>query len=181
MAGSPHPEALRLAKLLEKTGAQLVLAESCTGGLTAALLTQVPGISKNFCGSAVVYQSETKSSWLKIDQSLLKRYGTESTQTSRMLALKVLKKTPQATISGAITGDLGPLPRDPKKVGTIFVACAIKRRGKVQTFAVTKKIRFPQKTKRTAQTRIALQHAASMVFIRMVRQMLTDTLRQHLC
>ena len=58
-------EAQLLAQALFRSGAQLVLAESCTGGMAAAALTQNPGISKNFCGSAVVYQSETKTAWLK--------------------------------------------------------------------------------------------------------------------
>lgn len=184
MGGSPLPsnalqtEAQGLARILERSGARLVLAESCTGGLASAALTQVPGVSKHFCGSAVVYQSETKSDWLKIPKSLLQKHGTESLEASRALAGRILDQTPQATISGAITGDLGPLSSDPKKVGVIFVACAIKTRGTIR-FPVSQQIRLPKRRAQSAkELRILLQHAASKALLRMVRQVLSDTLRQ---
>ena len=98
-------EAQALARVLRKTRAQLVLAESCTGGMVAAALTRVPGISKHLCGSSVVYQSETKQQWLKIRRDLVKREGTESLAMSQALASAVLKATSQATVSAAITGE----------------------------------------------------------------------------
>jgi len=109
-------EAEALARVLVKTGAQLVLAESCTGGMVAAALTRVPGISKHLCGSSVVYQSETKSQWLEIPPREIRRHGAESLAMSQLLASAVLERTQQATLSAAITGDLGPQGN----VGTIF-------------------------------------------------------------
>ena len=44
----------------------LVLAESCTGGLAAAALATIPGISRWFCGSAVTYRDQTKIDWLAV-------------------------------------------------------------------------------------------------------------------
>ncbi|MBU6375987.1 MAG: CinA family protein, partial [Bdellovibrionales bacterium] len=86
-------EARKVSRLLIQTRSQLVLAESCTGGMAAAALTRIPGISKNFCGSSVVYQSETKRQWLKVSQASLNRAGTESLEMSQALAAAVLKNT----------------------------------------------------------------------------------------
>ena len=183
MAGSLQTklelEATRLARALTRSGAQLVLAESCTGGLAAATLAQNPGISRHLCGSAVVYQSETKAQWLKIPRSFLKRHGTESAAVTERLARQVLAQTRQATISAAITGDLGPLPAHPQKVGVIFVACAIKTQGATKIkFSAQIRLKKPRGMS-PQKLRIMLQQVASMALLRMVRQMLSDTLRQH--
>lgn len=186
MAGSPQSrlelEAARLARALKQSGVQLVLAESCTGGLAAATLAQNPGISRHLCGSAVVYQSETKAQWLKIPRSYLKKQGTESLAVTERLARQILEQTRHATISAAITGDLGPLPAAPKKVGVIFVACAIKTRGATKIkFSAQIRLRKPSGSAASGdpkKLRIMLQQVASMALLRMVRQMLSDTLRQ---
>lgn len=183
MAGSPQTrlelEAARLARALKKSGAQLVLAESCTGGLAAAALAQNPGISGHLCGSAVVYQSETKAQWLKIPRRFLKKHGTESVAVTERLARQLLEQTRHATVSAAITGDLGPLPAQPEKVGVIFVACAIKTRSTTKIkFSVQIRLKKPS-AKDPKKLRIMLQQVASMALLRMVRQMLSDTLRQH--
>ncbi len=169
-------EAEALARTLKKTGAQLVLAESCTGGMVGAALTRVSGISKNFCGSSVVYQSETKSGWLKISPAFIRRHGSESLVMSEALASAVLKTTPRATVAAAITGDLGPTGN----VGTIFMACEIR---KPLSLAVADRVellslpRFPARTLRGKSRRQALQLLASQHLIAMVRQLLSDTLR----
>jgi nicotinamide-nucleotide amidase len=182
MAGSPQAklerEARRLTKELARSGGQLVLAESCTGGLAAATLAQTPGISKHLCGSAVVYQSETKAQWLKISKTLLKKQGAESLRVTELMARQILEQTRQATISGAITGDLGPLSSQPEKVGVIFVACAIKTRGTTK-IKFSAQIRLKKPRGITPQKlRIMLQQVASTTLLRMVRLMLSDTLRQ---
>lgn len=183
MAGSLplklRQEATRLARVLEATNAQLVLAESCTGGLASSSLTQIPGVSKHFCGSQVVYQSETKTQWLKISKKFFQERGAESLKASEALARQILHKTRRATIAAAITGDLGPLPSHPKKVGVIFVACAIKTRGTTKIKFSTQ-IKLPKpKGVSPPELRVLLQQVASLTLLRMVRQMLSDTLRQH--
>ncbi len=182
MAGSPQTrlelESARVARLLSRADVRLVLAESCTGGLASAVLAQNPGISRHLCGSAVVYQSETKAGWLKIPHSFLRSHGTESLAVTERLARQILTLTPQASLSAAITGDLGPLPSDPKKVGRIFVACAIKTRSAIRLVS-SSEIRLPRPRHTDPKaTRILLQHAASKALLRMVRQVLSDTLRQ---
>jgi len=87
---------------------KLVLAESCTGGLVATLLTSLPGISDFFCGSAVVYRWDTKMKWLGVQPETLEKYTDVSRETAREMALGVLNQTPEASLSVSITGHLGP-------------------------------------------------------------------------
>jgi nicotinamide-nucleotide amidase len=89
---------------------RLVLVESCTAGMVAASLGQIPGISKYFCGSWVVYREASKQQWLGIDQALLEdpQRGPVSQQVTELLAKAALDRTPEATIAAAITGHLGP-------------------------------------------------------------------------
>ncbi len=104
---------------------KLVLAESCTAGLVAATLGRFPGVSTVLCGSAVVYQSETKSDWLGIAPSILtdEAFGPVSAEVTDLLALKVLKLTSLATIGTAVTGHLGPTP-EVERDGQVFVSVA---------------------------------------------------------
>lgn len=115
-----------VARLLEAGQEKLVLAESCTGGLVAATLTQVPGISNWFCGSAVIYRETTKQQWLDVPEELLRRYSAESQEASDSLAVAVLEKTPEATVAAAITGHLGP--NAPVNDGAIFIS-VVRRTG----------------------------------------------------
>jgi nicotinamide-nucleotide amidase len=101
---------LEVRDRLRSNGDRLVLAESCTAGLVAAELGQIPGISEFLCGSMVVYRTETKREWLGIDASTLNdpTKGPVSPETSVALATAVLDRTPEATLAAAITGHLGP-------------------------------------------------------------------------
>jgi nicotinamide-nucleotide amidase len=85
-----------------------VFAESCTAGLIAASLGRLPGISEWMAGSAVVYQLETKAEWLGVDRETLRDPGPVSRVVSEQMARGVLAKTPQATLSASVTGQLGP-------------------------------------------------------------------------
>jgi PncC family amidohydrolase len=113
--------AQEVAVALRSSGRQLVLAESCTAGLVAAALGSVPGISENFCGSAVVYQERTKTKWIDVRPETLRTFGAVSEETAREMAQEVLEKTPFADFSAAVTGHLGPeAPADLD--GVVFVA-----------------------------------------------------------
>lgn len=111
----PSDEALlvvarELALVLERKNLQLVLAESCTAGLAAAQLARIPGVSRFFCGSAVVYQEATKTAWLGVPASHFESDGpgVVSGETAAAMAEGVLERTPQADFAVAITGHLGP-------------------------------------------------------------------------
>ncbi len=111
---------------LKKRNRKIVFAESCTGGLVSAVLTEQPGVSEFLCGSAVVYQLETKAHWLHVPRNLLRRPGPVSRAVVAKMAVGVLAATPQADVAAAITGHLGP--RAPKALdGIIYVTFA--RRG----------------------------------------------------
>ena len=99
---------LNIAQSLQSNNARVVFAESCTGGMAAALLTQVPGISDFFCGSAVTYREQTKRGWLEVPAEITERFTAESQPTTDAMAIGVLEKTPEATVACAITGHLGP-------------------------------------------------------------------------
>jgi nicotinamide-nucleotide amidase len=118
--------AKRLAALLERNQTRIVFAESCTGGLVSATLTRVPGISAWLCGSAVVYQVETKHRWLGIPRDLLDDPGPVSREVAAAMATGVLGRTPRADVAVSVTGHLGP-DAPLKQDGLVFVAVASRR------------------------------------------------------
>jgi nicotinamide-nucleotide amidase len=119
-------EAEQLVRLLEQNGQKLVLAESCTGGLIAAELAKVPGVSNWLCGSAVTYRRETKTAWLDVDSAVIQRQTAVCTEVAGQMVHGVLRITPEADIAAAITGHLGPdAPADFD--GVVFIAIALRR------------------------------------------------------
>ena len=93
---------------LKATDRRIVLAESCTGGLAGAALASSPGISQYFCGTVVTYREPTKEGWLGIPQSMLEEFSAVSRPVTERMAIEVLRRTPEADVSVAITGHLGP-------------------------------------------------------------------------
>ncbi|HUP82119.1 MAG TPA: CinA family protein [Pirellula sp.] len=119
---------IRVRDGLRERGDRLVLAESCTAGLVAAQLGQIPGISNFLCGSMVIYRTSTKTAWLGISSEVLQNpaTGPVSATVTLLLAGAILTKTPEATLAAAITGHLGP--GAPKGMdGQVY--CAVVRRG----------------------------------------------------
>jgi len=111
---------------LARRDARVVLAESCTGGLVAASLAQVPGISDFLCGSAVTYRNQTKHGWLQIPAEHLVDPGPVSELVAREMALGVLRRTPEATVGVSVTGHLGP--HSPEHLdGVVYIGMARRR------------------------------------------------------
>jgi PncC family amidohydrolase len=121
---TPQHIAAELVGRLKRQNLKIVFAESCTGGLAAAMMTGVPGVSNYFCGSAVTYRIDTKSQWLGIDADLINAHTPESPETSLAMAIGILDRTPEADVAVAVTGHLGP-NAPPEKDGIIYVAIAI--------------------------------------------------------
>jgi nicotinamide-nucleotide amidase len=115
--------ATKLAATLKHTNKKVVLAESCTGGRAAALLTLEPGVSAHFCGSAITYQESVKSAWLGVDEELIEVHTAESPETTVAMAIGILQRTESADWSIAVTGHFGP-GAPPEKDGIIFLATA---------------------------------------------------------
>jgi PncC family amidohydrolase len=110
------------------SGKTLVAAESCTGGALAARLTRLPGASRYFLGSLVVYSNAFKSTFLGVKESTLARYGAVSEETVKELLEGLLDKT-AGDVAVAVSGIAGPSGATvDKPVGTVFFG--IQQRGK---------------------------------------------------
>ena len=120
--------ATEVAAELEAAPCKIVLAESCTGGLIAAALVSVPGMSQFLCGSLVTYQSQAKTAWLEIDPKLIAEHSAESPEVTATMAIAALEKTPVADVSLAITGHLSQPSNDRGRM-QVFVAIASREDG----------------------------------------------------
>ncbi len=115
--------ALVLAELRAR-GARLAVAESCTGGLIAARLTEVPGSSDVFTGGVVTYADEAKIHDLGVDPDELARAGAVSDEVARAMVQGVVDRY-DANAGIAVTGIAGPTGgSEEKPVGTVYLACA---------------------------------------------------------
>jgi len=110
--------------LLSEKNATLAVAESCTGGLIANLLTDVPGSSDYFLFSAVTYANQAKMKILGVKAHTLEKNGAVSEQTAREMA-RGAKKVVGATYGLATSGIAGPGGgTDDKPVGTLCIGLA---------------------------------------------------------
>ena len=130
---SMFPDRLRnLAMLIlddaEQARLRICTAESCTGGLVAALFTEIPGSSAVFERGFVVYSNRAKEEMLGVPGDVLADYGAVSEPVARMMAEGALEAS-RANIAVAITGVAGPGGGTRMKpVGTVHVACARENR-----------------------------------------------------
>ena len=109
-------------KLLLKSGKTLAVAESCTGGMLAAKLTENPGISAVFDRCIVTYSNRSKVEELGVKQETLDQYGAVSEQTAGEMA-EGIRKVSSADIGMSVTGIAGPDGGTPEKpVGTVYIA-----------------------------------------------------------
>jgi nicotinamide-nucleotide amidase len=95
----------QVARLL--AGHRLGLAESCSGGLLAARITELPGASAYMAGSVVAYADEAKAELLGVDPALLERHGAVSPEVAEAMAEGALERF-GADVAVAITGIAGP-------------------------------------------------------------------------
>ncbi|HVY96411.1 MAG TPA: competence/damage-inducible protein A [Solirubrobacterales bacterium] len=95
----------QVARLLH--GRRLGLAESCSGGLMAARITDVPGASEYMAGSVVSYSNEAKVELLGVDAGLIERHGAVSPEVAEAMALGALERF-GADVAVSITGIAGP-------------------------------------------------------------------------
>jgi nicotinamide-nucleotide amidase len=103
---------------------KLAAAESCTGGLLTAMLTEIPGSSDVVERGFVTYSNEAKREMLGIPASVLRKFGAVSRQTAIAMAKGALKHS-TADISVAITGIAGPSGGSRQKpVGLVHIAAA---------------------------------------------------------
>jgi competence/damage-inducible protein CinA-like protein len=123
---STRGEALEevVARVLTENRATIAVAESCTGGMLAERLTNVPGSSAYFLGGVVCYSNELKTSFLGVLPELIEAKGAVSSEVALALADGIRKRT-GATLGVGITGIAGPTGGTPEKpVGLVHIGIA---------------------------------------------------------
>jgi PncC family amidohydrolase len=155
-------------RLLAQADARIVLAESCTAGMVSAALGRIPGISHYLCGSAVTYREATKSQWLGVPKELIESKTTVSREVTEAMARGVLLRTPEAALSAAITGHLGPSAPD-RLDGQIFLAISLRTPGGQAEIALSTAHRL------SSTARFARQLEAAEFVLRTV----CDSLNEH--
>lgn len=112
-----------VARLLEEKRLHVATAESCTGGLIAGTLVNVPGISAWFGEGYVTYSNEAKEKLLGVSHETLVTYGAVSEQTAKQMAEGVAKAA-GVEVSIVSTGIAGPDGgTDEKPVGLVYLGC----------------------------------------------------------
>ena len=115
---------LQIAAALLARRQTLATAESCTGGLVGAALTDLPGSSAWYRGGVIAYANELKTGLLGVPPELLAAHGAVSAQTAAAMAAGARTRT-GADFAIAITGIAGPSGGSPEKpVGLVFLAVA---------------------------------------------------------
>jgi nicotinamide-nucleotide amidase len=116
--------AARVIEANRAAGLRVAVAESCTGGLVTAALTEIPGSSDVFDAGFITYSNEAKSSMLGINSDIIDTFGAVSIAVAWAMARGALAKS-QADVAIAITGIAGPDGGSAKKpVGTVVFARA---------------------------------------------------------
>ncbi|HEX8961037.1 MAG TPA: nicotinamide-nucleotide amidohydrolase family protein [Geobacteraceae bacterium] len=113
-----------VGELLRRKALTLSLAESCTGGLVAKLVTDVAGSSDYFLEGAITYSNAAKVRALGVSPGLLAEHGAVSSETACAMA-EGMRKNSGSDIALAVTGIAGPGGGSAEKpVGTVFIALA---------------------------------------------------------
>jgi nicotinamide-nucleotide amidase len=119
-----NDQAAALIALCRTRGKKIATAESCTGGLVAALLTEIPGASAVVDRGFVVYSNEAKQELLGVPAATLAAFGAVSQETARAMARGAVAHS-HADYAVAVTGVAGPDGGTPEKpVGLVHFACA---------------------------------------------------------
>lgn len=115
---------LCLRDIITKQGKTLSVAESCTGGFMAHLLTSVSGASEYFYGGVISYDNSVKINVLGVDKEIIEKYGAVSSQCAEAMAagVKRLMKTDYAIATTGIAGPNGGTEEKP--VGLVWVGIA---------------------------------------------------------
>jgi nicotinamide-nucleotide amidase len=118
--------ATHVVKLAGECGCTIVTAESCTGGLLAAVLAEAPGAGRQLQGGFVTYTKDQKTIALGIPRALLGRESAVSEAVARSMAEGALARS-IADLSVSITGVAGPEPdEDDNPVGLVHIAAALR-------------------------------------------------------
>src|SRR6266403_487691 len=145
-----------IVKLLINRHQTLATAESCTGGLIANRITNVPGASKVFVAGYVCYANQAKADMLNVDPKLIEKHGAVSEPVARALAedARACARSDYALSTTGIAGPTGGSPEKP--VGTVYIALA-----SADADMIVKKFFFP--TDRETFKQLAAQTALDLL------------------
>jgi nicotinamide-nucleotide amidase len=134
-----------LVKILTKKKLKIAFAESCTGGMLASEITSISGASKVFGLGLVTYSNQAKISVLKVNKSIIQKYGAVSSKCCQAM-VKNLAKISKAQINVSVTGIAGPNGgTKAKRVGLVYIG--VKNKNKI---LITKNL-FKQKSRKAIQ------------------------------
>jgi nicotinamide-nucleotide amidase len=154
-----------IGKLLMERGLSIGVAESCTGGLIAARLTDMPGSSAYFNGGVVSYSNEMKNQVLGVDKEILNRFGAVSRETAEAMAAGVRTRT-GSDLGLAVTGIAGPAGGTTAKPrGLVYIALA------ADDITICREHHFPG-------ARMAVRQGSVNASLNMVRKYLLDVRRE---
>jgi len=123
-----------LKEILLRKGLKLSTAESCTGGLLAGTIVNVPGSSQYFKGGVVAYDNSIKIKLLDVKPETLSRFGAVSKETAKEMVLGV-KKLMGTDCAISTTGIAGPTGGSPEKpVGLTYIGISVGEKVKVFRF-----------------------------------------------
>jgi nicotinamide-nucleotide amidase len=125
MIASPLTElAHRVIDTLAARHQMIATAESCTGGLIAATLTEIAGSSAAVYGGFVTYANRAKIELIGVEEELIERWGAVSESVARAMA-EGARETAEVDVAVAVTGIAGPGGGSADKpVGLVYLACA---------------------------------------------------------
>jgi nicotinamide-nucleotide amidase len=130
-----HELAIEILRLLTANGQTVATAESLTGGLVAAALTDVAGSSQAFRGGVIAYATELKAQVLGVDGRMLEKHGPVYAPVAAAMAEGV-RTMLNATVGVATTGVAGPEPADGFQPGTVHIAVSLADDTVVRTMAL---------------------------------------------
>ncbi len=126
-----------VGRLLREKNSTIAVAESCTGGLIAHRITEIPGSSDYFLLGVVAYSNQAKETLLGVARSILERNGPVSKETAEQMAVGVRERI-GAAIGVATTGIAGPTGGTPENpVGRVFVAMATEALREVKQYELS--------------------------------------------
>ena len=153
----------QVLRLCRAKGMKIATAESCTGGMVAAALTDIPGSSDVFERGFITYSNAAKMEMLGVSASLIEKRGAVSEEVARAMAEGVLRHSP-ADISVAITGIAGPGGGTAEKpVGLVHIA-AVRRCGETTHLMKTAHRKFHFPGTREEVRRQSVEAALEMLF-----------------
>ncbi len=122
-----------LVDLLEASNLRISTVESCTGGMVAARIINVPGASEVYKAGFITYSNKAKRKLAGVKKSTLEKYTAVSAETAVEMA-KVPEIGPKADVIVSVTGCLRPEEGDENKTGLVYIACNVSGDVKVKEY-----------------------------------------------